>query len=257
MCTIATKTLRLRVKDRHAALLRRMAREVNTVWNYCNQANRDHWRKRRWNLTGFDLNRLCTGSTTEFELIGDSTIQEVEQAYASKRKTAGKSRLHWRISNPRHRKYSLGWVPFKARAALFKNNAVRFAGHSFRVWDSHGLDNHAFQAGCFVEDACGRWYFCIIVKIEPQPNTEGQPVGIDMGLKEAAVASNGMRCGSRWYRRLEEQIAVAQRAGHKKADQAPPHQGEELPERTPSTSFLPPLYMRPRPSTSATCRSSS
>ena len=36
-----------------------------------------------------------------------------------------------------------------------------------------------------------------------------------MGLKEAAVASNGLRCNARWYRRLEEKIAVAQRARHK------------------------------------------
>ena len=216
MCSIATKTLRVRIKDRHVPVLRRMAREVNTVWNYCNHANKDHWRKHRRNLTGFDLNKLCTGSSTEFALIGDSTIQEVGQAYACKRRTAGKSRLRWRISNPRHRKYSLGWLPFKARAASFKNDTVRFAGHSFRVWDSYGLHNHAFQAGCFVEDACGRWYFCITVKIEPRNNTHAQPVGIDMGLKEAAVASNGMRCGSRWYRRLEEKIAISQRAGHKK-----------------------------------------
>ena len=45
MCTTVTKTLRVRVKDRHVPLLRRMAREVNTVWNYCNQANRDHFHK--------------------------------------------------------------------------------------------------------------------------------------------------------------------------------------------------------------------
>ena len=37
-----------------------------------------------------------------------------------------------------------------------------------------------------------------------------------MGLKEAAVASNGMRCASCWYRRLEEKIATSQRARHRK-----------------------------------------
>ena len=216
MCTTFTKTLRVRVKDRHVPLLRRMAREVNTVWNYCNQANKDAWRRDRRHLTGFDLNKLCAGSTQAFDLIGDSTIQEVGQAYASKRKTAGKSRLRWRVSDPKHRRYSLGWVPFKARGAAFKNGAVRFAGHSFRVWDSYGLGAYAFQAGCFAEDACGRWYFCVTVKVKPKPDTEGQPIGIDVGLKEAAVASNGMRCASGWYRRLEERIAVAQRAGHKK-----------------------------------------
>ena len=216
MCTTFTKTLRVRVKDRHVPLLRRMAREVNTVWNYYNQANKDSWRRDRRHLSGFDLNRLCTGSSPAFDLIGDTTIQEVGQAYASKRKTAGKSRLRWRVSDRKHRRYSLGWVPFKARGATFKDGTVRFAGHDFRVWDSYGLGAYAFQAGCFAEDACGRWYFCVTVRIEPKADTNGQPIGIDMGLKEAAVASNGMRFGSGWYRRLEERIAVAQRAGHKK-----------------------------------------
>ena len=216
MCTTATKTLRIRVKDRHVPLLRRMAREINTVWNYCNQANRDHWRRNRRNLSGFDLNKLCAGSSPAFDLIGDSTIQEVGQAYASKRREAKRSRLRWRISNRNHRKYSLGWVPFKARATTFRNAGIRFAGRNFRIWDSYGLDTYAFRAGCFAEDACGRWYFCVTVAIQPHADTTGQPLGIDMGLKEAAVASNGMRCASRWYRQLEEKIAISQRARHKK-----------------------------------------
>ena len=215
MYTIATKTLRVRIKDKHVSLLRRMAREVNTVWNYCNQANKDHWRKHRRHLTGFDLNKLCTGSSPTFALIGDSTIQEIGQQYAHKRRASGKHRLRWRISDRKRRNYSLGWIPFKSRAAAFKNGAIRFAGHSFRIWDSYGLSSYAFRAGCFAEDACGRWYFCINVHVDTKPDTEGQPVGIDMGLREAAVVSNGLRCSSHWYRRLEQKIALAQRARHK------------------------------------------
>ena len=123
MCTIAAKTLRVRIKDRHVLLLRRMAREVNTVWNYCNQANRDHWRKHRRCLTGFDLNRLCTGSGPAFDLIGDSTIQEVGQHDASKRKKSGKSRPRWRISNRKRRNCALGWIPFKKGAVRFEGGA--------------------------------------------------------------------------------------------------------------------------------------
>ena len=215
MRTTVTKTLRVRIKDRHIPLLRRMAREVNTVWNYCNQANKDHWRKYRRHLTGFDLNRLCTGSSPAFDLIGDSTLQEVGQHYASKRKASKKSRLRWRISNRKRRNYSLGWIPFKSRAATFKKGTVRFAGHSFHIWDSYGLDTYAFRAGCFAEDACGRWYFCANVNVPVQTDPNGQPVGIDLGLKNAAVASNGMRCNAGWYRRLEQKIAIAQRAKHK------------------------------------------
>ena len=215
MSTTLAKTLRVRVKDKHLPLLhlpllRRMASEVNTVWNYCNQANRDHWRRYRRHLTGFDLNKLTTGSSTAFQHIGDSTIQEVGQHYAAKRKASGKSRLRWRSSNRNRRNYSLGWVPFKSRATTWKDGHVRFAGHSFHVWDSYGLGTYTFRAGCFAEDACGHWYFCVNVHVQPQPNPDGEP--IDLGLIEAAVASNGLRCASGWYRRLEQKIATAQRA---------------------------------------------
>ena len=193
-----------------------MASEVNTVWNYCNQANQDHWHKYHHHLTGFDLNKLCAGSSTSFPLIGDSTIQETGQQYAAKRKASGKKRLRWRVSNRNRRNYSLGWVPFKSRAATWKDGHARFAGHDFHVWDSYGLDAHTFRAGYFVEDACGHWYFCVNVHVQPQPNLDGQPIGIDLGLKQAAVASNGLRCSSGWYRGLEQKIATAQRARHER-----------------------------------------
>ena len=148
MSTIATETLRVRVKDRHIRLLRPMARGVNAVWNYCNRANRDTWRKHRWHLTGFDLNTLCKGSSAAFDYIGNSTIQEVGQQYASKPNTAGRARLKWRVSNRKQRSYSLGRVPFRSRSATFRDGINRFAGYAFRV-------------GCFAEDTCGHWYFCI------------------------------------------------------------------------------------------------
>src|SRR6202035_4401064 len=34
--SIKTKVLRLRLKDKHAKFLGNLAREVNFVWNYCN-----------------------------------------------------------------------------------------------------------------------------------------------------------------------------------------------------------------------------
>lgn len=31
------KTLKMRIKDKHAKAMLAMARDVNTVWNYCNE----------------------------------------------------------------------------------------------------------------------------------------------------------------------------------------------------------------------------
>ena len=54
-----------------------------------------------------------------------------------------------------------------------------------------------------------------------QPDPDGILIGIDLGLKDAAKASNGLCCTSGWHRRLEQRIAAAQRARHKKRVKCP------------------------------------
>jgi hypothetical protein len=41
-----TKTLRLRIKDKHACVLAVMARQVNQVFNFCNQTSHRAIRER-------------------------------------------------------------------------------------------------------------------------------------------------------------------------------------------------------------------
>ena len=50
-----TKTLKLRIKDKHARALLSMAREVNLVWNYCNETSHRAIRERSQWLSGYDL----------------------------------------------------------------------------------------------------------------------------------------------------------------------------------------------------------
>ena len=194
-----------------------MAREVNTIWNYCNDLGQQVFRREGRFLSGFDFNRYTTGASPEFDLVGSSTIDEVGQQYAAKRRAAQKVKLRWRKSFGRRR--SLGWVPFKARAAkwLPDANAVHFAGIDFAVWDSYGLDGYAFRAGSFVEDARGRWYFCVQVAVEPESGHEGETVGMDLGLKQLAVTSDGDQLEhGHWYRQTQEAVGRASRARKKR-----------------------------------------
>ena len=59
-----TKTLQLRLKDKHARVLRQMAREVNQVWNHINaisaKAARPFHGKSRF-LSGYDLQKYTAG----------------------------------------------------------------------------------------------------------------------------------------------------------------------------------------------------
>ena len=211
-----TKTLRLRIKDKHRSVLTAMAREVNQVWNFCNETSHRAIRERRQWLSGYDLQKLTNGfSKCEGIHIGSPTVQQVCEDYAKARKQFKKAKLRWRVSNPQSSKYSLGWIPFKARALQYKAGQIQFAGQRFNLWDSYGLADYEMRAGSFSQDSRGRWYLNVVVKVQAKASAGTASVGIDLGLKEAAVTSTGERIEGRFYRKLECQLGIAQRA-HKK-----------------------------------------
>lgn len=177
-----TRTLRLKVKPEARAWLNAAATEVNTVWNWTNEtsvkAARPFAAKAKW-LSGFDLNNLSAGATEYFEKIGADTIQRVNGEYALKRRTAKRCRLRWRVRR---------------------------------------LQGVKWREGCFAQDAVGDWWLClpVLVRVE-QTVAPYERVGIDLGLKDVAVTSDGDRCeADRFYRGIEQRIAQAQRRAHQR-----------------------------------------
>lgn len=212
-----TRTLRLRIKDKHARVLSAMAREANQVWNFCNETSSRAIQERRQWLSGYDLQKLTNGfSKCEGVQIGSPTVQQVCEDYAKARRQFKKAKLRWRVSNPQSSKYSLGWIPFKARALQYKAGQLVFAGQRLSLWDSYGLSDYELRAGSFSEDSRGRWYLNIVVKALARASAGMACVGIDLGLKEAAVASDGQRIEGRFYRKLEADLGIAQRARKKR-----------------------------------------
>lgn len=219
-----TKTLSVRVKDKHAKLLRLMAFEVNQVFNHANEltmkASRnysDAGAVKPVYLSAFDVQKMTSGIQKERGyIIGSATVQEVIAIHAKARKQFKRPKLRWRVSSGSKR--SLGFIPFKSRAAQWKNGQVKFAGHCFSVWDSYGLSEYAFRAGSFSEDSRGRWYFNITVQVDSQDATRGKSaVGVDLGLKDTATCSDGTKLiRGNFYRDLEPALGKAQRANKKK-----------------------------------------
>ena len=215
-----TKTLKLRIKDKHQAVLCAMAREVNTVWNFCNETSAKAVRERHKFLSGYDLQKLTDGfSKCDGVVIGSATTQQVCEEYATRRRQFKRARLNWRVSNPKSSRRSLGWIPFKSRAARYKAGQVHFAGQKLSLWDSYGLANYDLRAGSFCEDSRGRWYLNVQVKLPelvgPALPTPSASVGIDLGLKTCATTSDGAKIEGRFYRGLECKLGIAQRAGKK------------------------------------------
>lgn len=208
-----TKTLKVRVRDKHTKDLCRQAASVNRIWNYINELSRRAIRERNQWLSAYELHPYTKGSGA---LLGlhSQTVQVVAQEYVTRRKQFRKQRLAWRKTHGVRR--SLGWIPVNTGAAKSKNGQVYFNKTHYKVWDSYGLSQYQFRSGCFVEDARGRWYFCVAVTVKPEQRCGAGSVGVDLGLKTTATPSEGepLEAG-RFYRDQEQKLAIAQRAGKK------------------------------------------
>ncbi len=217
------KTLKVRVKDKHVPVLRQWAFECNQIWNEANAITAEYSYVAipevgymRFHFTAFDLAKSQAAfKKSRGFTIHSQTVQEVTEAHAKARKQFKKDKLRWRVSGGSRR--SLGWIPFKSGAAVWKDGQVRHNKHFFKVWDSYGLSQYTFRSGSFTEDARGRWYFNVVVQVPIVEMARRGEVGIDLGLKDTATCSNGQKLESKqFYRQAEKQLAVAQRANKKK-----------------------------------------
>jgi IS605 OrfB family transposase len=204
---------RYRVKSL-AGLLNQQSRVCNFVWNFCNDRQKDALRfGRRWH-TGFDLNKLTTGASRELGL-HSGTVNAVCEQYA--KSCSQKKRPYLRYRG----KKSLGWVPLKGRELKREGDAFRFAGNTFRVFNSRALPEGKIKDGTnFSRDSRGNWFLNIVIDVDGVAAGVRQPikgVGIDLGLKDFATLSTGEKIeAQRIYRGAKQALAVAQRANKKK-----------------------------------------
>ena len=214
------RVLRLRIKDKHAAALNKMAFWVNQVWNYCNDLSYKVWQRERRFLSGYDFAPYTKGASKAGIDLHSQTIQAVSEEYALRRKQFRKVRLNWRVSAGARR--SLGWIPFKASALRYRNGQVFFAGidKPLSLWDSYGLGKYDLGPGSLSQDARGRWYLNVsvkVVKAECCASAAAGDIGIDLGLKDFATCSDGQVIEARRiYRGAEQALATAQRANQKR-----------------------------------------
>ena len=82
---VVTTTLRYRLKDASMlALLDRLARSVNFVWNYCNETSFNAIRNHSQWLSAIDLKNLTSGAAKELG-ISSVTVQAICEEYANRR----------------------------------------------------------------------------------------------------------------------------------------------------------------------------
>jgi putative transposase len=211
-------TYKFRLHDTAHSELRRQSRVVNTIWNYCNEAQREAVKRYRlgglggW-LSGCDLQKLTAGSSKELD-VHAHTIKEVCVVYARSRAAKKKPWLKWRVSNPKSPKRLLGWVPFNTGHVVYRDGSFVFRGRQYRAWISRDLsEGQTFGAGSFSQDSQGHWFINLPVEVDDLKSKGRDAIGIDLGLKDIAVISTGKKIEHpKWYRKMEPRIALAQRA---------------------------------------------
>ena len=205
-------TYRYRVKNKNG-LLNRQARAVNFVWNFANDRQRDavKW-GRRW-LSGFALDKLCSGSSQELGLLAN-TIDKVCHRYADSRAQHKRPYLRYRG------KKSLGWVPLKGCDVHQTGDAFWVGGNTFRVFYSRAIPDgvKVCDGSNFAQDSRGNWFLNLVIDLPEAPAREAhRAVGIDLGLKDFATLSTGEKIANpRHYAQQEAALASAQRAGKKR-----------------------------------------
>lgn len=222
------KTLKLRIKDKHAKVLIQLASEANFVWNYVNDLGYKHLQRTGKFFSAFDIATYTKGASKSGLNLHSQSIQAITEELVIRRKQFKKAKLNWRVSHPKSPKKSLGWIPFKASGIQYQSGQIKYAGHFFSLWDSYELSKHKVKTGSFVQDSRSRWYVCLVVDT-PEPTqtmssiaAQGKaPVGIDLGVKDFATLSNGQKIeAKRTYRQYEQKLGISQRANQKKRTRA-------------------------------------
>lgn len=191
-----------------------LSNKVNYIWNYCNQTSSYAIKKDRKILSEFELNNLTAG-TSKILNINSYVVQSVTEYYYKSRTQQRKSKLNWRSSTGRRK--SLGWVPFKNRAVKINNdNSVIFMKNKYKFIKSREIVGE-FKTGCFVQDACGDWYICLVFKISTQIKTNKLSVGIDLGQDAIATTSDGkIFKNPKYTQKYANKLAIAQQSNNKK-----------------------------------------
>jgi putative transposase len=197
------------LRDKHVAELKRQARAVSFVWNYCNDAQNDAFQTRwAWRDKGLLYKALAAATAGTADELGlhSHTIQRVCREYKKSRKAKKKPWLGYRGRK------SLGWVPFNTGDVSLDGEALTFLG--VRDDPMHLRDilkpGIKIGAGSFNQDTHGGWYIDCPIEVECAdiaPNT-----GIDLGLKTLAALSDERDVEiPQFYRNSEAKLATAQR----------------------------------------------
>lgn len=223
------KTLKLRIKDKHANQLNTLASAVNFVWNYVNDLSFKHLQRTNHFFSAYDIAAYVKGSG-ELLNLHSQTLQAITETHTKSRKQFKKAKLNWRTNNPKSKRKSLGWIPFKKAAIKYVGikksgkkslkSTIQFSlakgkKLTIDVWDSYNLALYTINTCELVQDSRGHWYACITIKEYPKIECGTGETGIDLGCRDSATTSNGEVLKTKVTQQYAKKLGIAQRAKNK------------------------------------------
>lgn len=205
-------TYQFRIKDSSKKTkLENLASKVNLVWNYLNQTSALAWnRDRKW-LSEFEFNNLLSGSSKDLNLHSDS-ILSISREFVTRRNKIKRCKLKWRSS-----KSSLGWIPFKSRSIVIKDDHFVFQKVRYRFWKTREISGK-IKTGSFCQNSKGQWFLNLNCEVPDIQHSHSKlVVGVDLGLKSIATMSDGSKIeNQKTFKKYAEKLAIAQRSKSKK-----------------------------------------
>ena len=225
--TTIRRTYRFRVEPTTAQEdgFKRFAGARRWVWNWALQQRQEHVAATGKGLPDNILSTRLTALKSEPALawLKEVDSQLLQQVLADLKKAFGNF-FEKRARFPRFksRKRDVARFRIPQRVTLAGGFLTVPKIGRVKVRQSQPVDG-ATKSATFKRDACGHWFVSLVAETEmpdvalPAPVPE-RTVGVDLGLKDAVVTSDGERVAApRFYRAAQRQLRRAQRSFARKA----------------------------------------
>ncbi len=225
--TLTRRTYRFRLEPTTAQenSFKRFAGARRFVWNWALRQKQDHYAATGKGLPEKDLSARLTALKSEpaTAWLKEVDSQIVQQALADLKKAFG-AFFAKRARFPRFksRKRDVARFRIPQRVTLTGGSLTVPKIGRVKVRQSQAVEGTT-KSATFKRDACGHWFVSLAAETEmadvplPAPREE-RTVGVDLGLKDAVVMSDGERVAApRYYRAAQRHLRRAQRSFSRKA----------------------------------------
>jgi putative transposase len=190
------------------------------VWNWALRQKQDHYAATGTGLPEKELSARLTALKSEPDTawLKEIDSQLVQQVLADLKK-AFTSFFEKRARFPRFKSRKRDTARFRIpqRVTLTDGHLIVPKIGRVKVRQSREVEGTT-KSATFKRDACGHWFISLVADVEmpavvlPMPTPE-RTVGVDLGLKDAAVTSDGERVAApRFYRAAQRTLRRAQRS---------------------------------------------